>query len=116
VLVASAGVATVNYALATGCDSDMGKMSVVANLMPAPGGVAGSYGTVANLVAPPPDFGPPPVPPLDGPSSGGASSLDAGQSSDASASDASAPDASAPDASAGDAGNDAAAQAPDSGS
>lgn len=103
-LVASAGVATVNYALATGCDSSMEKMSVIANLMPAPGGFAGSYGTVANLVAPPPQ------PPIDLPSVGGASSRDAGQ-----ASDASLPDASPADAAAGGAGNDAGQGTPDGG-
>jgi hypothetical protein len=106
VLVASAGVATVNYALATGCDSGMNKMSVIANLMPAPGGFGGA--TVANLVAPPPD------PPIEIPPVGGASSLDAGHSpTDASTpieasapSDASAPDAAPiPDAAADSTGN-----------
>jgi hypothetical protein len=56
-LIASAGVATVNYAAAIGCNGLAGsEISTVANLMPSPGGGgnAGVY-TVANLVAPPPD-------------------------------------------------------------
>ena len=114
VLVASAGVATVNYALATGCDSGMGKMSVIANLMPAPGGFGGSYATVANLVAPPPE------PPIEIPSVGGASSRDAGQGpSDASLPDAAADDAAADaaptDTAAGGAGNDGGPASPDGG-
>lgn len=57
-LVASAGVATLNYAMASGC----GGTSTVANLVVAPaagaGGTGGgSPGTVANLVAPPPPMG-----------------------------------------------------------
>ena len=104
-LVASAGVATVNYALATGCDSSMEKkMSVIANLMPAPGGFGGSHATVANLV------GPPPEPPIDIPSVGGSSSSDAGRSP----SDASAPDAAVAPADAA-AGDDAAEAASDGG-
>jgi len=107
VLVASAGVATVNYALATGCDSSMEKMSVIANLMPAPGGFGGSYATVANLVAPPAE------PPIDIPSVGGSSSSDAGQSP----SDSGTPDAvdAAADAAAGGAGGDAGQTTPDGG-
>jgi hypothetical protein len=69
-LVASAGVATVNYALAAGCgDGKKTHEVVVANLMPAPPslvgvdpiGSGGSRATVANLVAPPPPVSPPPV-------------------------------------------------------
>jgi hypothetical protein len=95
-LIASAGVATVNYALATGCES----RSSVANLMVSPGGV-GSGGTagdrlppeippaqppgpgptVANLVAPPPPVG-----------------VDAGQFPGFELPDAAPPDASSDDA------------------
>jgi hypothetical protein len=72
-LIASAGVATVNYALAAGCsDGKRGQFSVIANLMPGPPeccvdvGTGGSFpgtvpGTVANLVAPPPPVSPSPV-------------------------------------------------------
>ena len=71
-LVASVGVATVNYALAAGCGGNKGpNISVVANLMPGPPGfeldpgtpgTGGSFpGTVANLVAPPPPVSPSPV-------------------------------------------------------
>lgn len=61
VLVASAGVATINYAAAAGCG---GEASItVANLVPCPphqclvddSGFGGA--SVANLVAPPPDGG-----------------------------------------------------------
>lgn len=56
VLIASAGVASVNYALAAGCHDGAG---TVANLLPCPPSqcpdVAGNGGaSVANLVAPPP--------------------------------------------------------------
>lgn len=99
VLVASAGVATVNYALAAGCGTREEMMSVVANLMPAPGGFGGSYPMVANLVAPPPE------PPIDVPPVGG--SRDAGQGP---------PDASAADAATeGGAGNDGTGATPDGG-
>jgi hypothetical protein len=65
-LVASAGVATINYVLAAGCggntkDNDNG--GPVANLVAPPGqiypGTGGSFnpGPVANLVAPPPPQG-----------------------------------------------------------
>lgn len=68
-LIASAGVATVNYALAAGCSGKKGsEYYVIANLMPGPpdcctaDGTGGSFpGTVANLVAPPPPVSPPPV-------------------------------------------------------
>ena len=68
-LVASAGVATINYALAAGCSGKKGsEYYVIANLMPGPpdccvdDGTGGSFpGTVANLVAPPPPVSPPPV-------------------------------------------------------
>jgi hypothetical protein len=70
-LVASAGVATINYALAAGCSSKRGSEVFVANLVAAPPGVAvddgtlgngGSFpGTVANLVAPPPPVSPSPA-------------------------------------------------------
>lgn len=108
VLVASAGVATVNYVLAIGCDGNsLGNVSSVANLMPAPGGVGGSFSTVANLVAPPLDLSPPPVEIVGG--TGGTGPLDAGQAP----SGASAPDANPPDAAArSDAGNDAGEAAP----
>lgn len=99
-LIASAGVATVNYALASGCE---GSNPLVANLVVAPGDTGGSGGsaggagrppalpppgpTVANLVAPPPadlDAG---QPPFD----------NRGDGSSAPA-DASSPDAGSPDA------------------
>lgn len=74
-LVASAGVATINYALAAGCSDKKGReYYVVANLVPGPPGFAvdddtlGNSGsspvstpTVANLVAPPPPVSPAPV-------------------------------------------------------
>jgi hypothetical protein len=74
-LVASAGVATINYALAAGCSGKKGSEHyVIANLMPGPPGfevddaTLGNGGsspvstpTVANLVAPPPPVSPPPV-------------------------------------------------------
>lgn len=68
-LVASAGVATINYALAAGCGSaKKTQISVIANLMPGPPevvyplGDGGTIpGTVANLVAPPPPVSPGPV-------------------------------------------------------
>jgi hypothetical protein len=54
-LIASAGVATVNYAAAIGCNGLAGSdISTVANLMPSPGGGTGGTYTIANLVAPPP--------------------------------------------------------------
>lgn len=61
-LIASAGVATVNYAFAAGCGDKEGvNYSVIANLMPGPPYVAGTAGgagpSVANLVAPPPPVG-----------------------------------------------------------
>jgi hypothetical protein len=66
-LVASAGVATMNYALAAGCSgSKKSQEWIIANLMPGPpccvdDGIGGSFpGTVANLVAPPPPISPPP--------------------------------------------------------
>jgi hypothetical protein len=73
-LVASAGVATINYALAAGCSGKPGSVAVVANLVASPPGFAvdedtlgnggaspGAFpGTVANLVAPPPPVSPPP--------------------------------------------------------
>ena len=73
-LVASAGVATMNYALAAGCSSKKGSEVFVANLAASPPGFSveddtlgngGSApvafpGTVANLVAPPPPVSPPP--------------------------------------------------------
>jgi hypothetical protein len=72
-LVASAGVATMNYALAAGCSSKRGSEVFVANLVASPPGFAvddgtpgngGSFpGTVANLVAPPPPVLPSPVSP-----------------------------------------------------
>ena len=75
VLIASAGVATINYALAAGCSGKKGsEVYVVANLMAGPpgfsvdGGTLGTGGSspgvipsVANLVAPPPPISPPPV-------------------------------------------------------
>jgi len=64
-LIASAGVATVNYAFAAGCGGGKGEReSVIANLMPGPpyvsfGDAGPSNATVANLVAsPPPISGP----------------------------------------------------------
>ena len=68
-LIASAGVATVNYALAAGCsDGKKGTTVVVANLVPGPPGLVvpmgdgdTSPGSVANLVAPPPPVSPGPV-------------------------------------------------------
>jgi len=107
VLVASAGVATVNYVLAVGCDDSLGKMSTIANLMPAPGGFGGA--TVANLVAPPP--GPLPVPGAAGQGAldAGSSPRDASAPSDASPPLDASPPSSPPDAAAArDAGGDAA--------
>lgn len=77
-LVASAGVATVNYALATGCEGNGQSISSVANLMPAPG-AGGSLVTVANLVAPPggPNVAPVPLPGTGG--TGGSAPTDAGE-------------------------------------
>src|SRR5687768_4701688 len=59
VLIASAGVASVNYAVAAGCNDGRG---LVANLVVCPAeqcGDVGGYGgaSVANLVAPPPAAG-----------------------------------------------------------
>jgi hypothetical protein len=59
-LVASAGVATLNYAMAAGCGGQ--GVDNVANLMAPPaggnGGMGGTgLGSVANLVAPPPPMG-----------------------------------------------------------
>jgi hypothetical protein len=59
VLIASAGVASVNYAVAAGCNDGA---SLVANLVACPAegcGDVGGYGgaSVANLVAPPPAAG-----------------------------------------------------------
>jgi hypothetical protein len=76
-LVATAGLATVNYALASGCGGAASEGgAVIANLLPGPPPVSGTGGTrgtgfegVANLMAPPPYQGtvanlvapPPPV-------------------------------------------------------
>jgi hypothetical protein len=109
VLIASAGVASVNYAVAAGCGGNTGTVAnllpcpepqcssagyggaSVANLVAPPGGSGGDGGysgaSVANLVAPPPG-GTPNVPDLP---------------------DASAPDASPDDAGARDAAADGAA-------
>jgi hypothetical protein len=88
-LVASAGVATINYALAAGCSSKRGSEVVVANLVAAPPGFSvddgslgngGSFpGTVANLVAPPPSVLPSPVPSPVSPSPASFEPHDAGQ-------------------------------------
>jgi hypothetical protein len=108
VLVASAGVATVNYALATGCESSMEKMSVVANLMPAPGGYGG-FPSVANLVAPPPE------PPIELPPVGDAGSLDAGRGGPSDASLPDATDGSRADAAPAGTASDAGSTTPDGG-
>lgn len=91
VLIASAGVASVNYAVVVGCNDGDGA-GIVANLVVCPPSQCSSGGTgnggfagasVANLVAPPAE------PPADLPPN---------------VPDASAPDASPDDAGAGDAG------------
>ncbi len=68
-LVATAGLATVNYALAAGCGgATSGGDALVANLLPGPPDVSGTGGTrgtgyegVANLMAPPPPVNQGPV-------------------------------------------------------
>jgi hypothetical protein len=94
-LVASAGVATINYALAAGCSGKKGSEVFVANLVASPPGFSvdddtlgtggsspGAFpGTVANLVAPPPPVSPSPVrfEPLDaGAKDAGDADTDAG--------------------------------------
>ncbi|HTV17295.1 MAG TPA: hypothetical protein VMG12_01450 [Polyangiaceae bacterium] len=116
-LIASAGVASVNYALAAGCSSSRSEVSV-ANLMPCPpsqcpdvGGNGGAGPTVANLVAPPPGgsggdggFAGASVANLVAPPPGGMPNVP-----DASTPDPNAPDASPDDAGARDAAPDGAA-------
>ena len=79
-LIALAGVATVNYAFAAGCGGKSEQTSVIANLLPGPPYVSngGAGPTVANLLAPPSMYGtggqdpgpvanlvaPPPEPPV----------------------------------------------------
>jgi len=96
-LVASAGVATMNYALLAGCGSKKGSEVFVANLVASPPGVSvdddtlgngGSSpgvfpGTVANLVAPPPPVSPTPV--LFEPRDAGAKDASPGDAPDADA-------------------------------
>jgi hypothetical protein len=105
VLIASAGVASVNYAVAAGCH-DGGASLPCRSSQCSSGGVGGA--SVANLVAPFPvgdgGFSGATVANLVGPPPGGTPNLP-----DASVPDASAPDASPDDGGARDAAPDGAA-------